>query len=83
VVLPLSVRVKNHVCLSHDVQVIDAAWRAVTSIVAGVGDLVQKTRDGQAHIGYSVVGRLRGRVMLYTICTVHNETRSVNFLVCP
>jgi hypothetical protein len=83
VVLPLSVRVENHVCLSHGVQVTDAAWRAVTSIVAGVGDLVQKTRDDQAHIGYSVAERLRGRVMLCAICTVHNEMRSVSFLVCP
>jgi hypothetical protein len=26
--------------------VVGAAWRAVTKIVAGVGDLVQKIRDG-------------------------------------
>jgi hypothetical protein len=37
---------KNHVCLSHGVQVAGAAWRAATRIVAGVGDLVQRTGDG-------------------------------------
>jgi hypothetical protein len=33
--------------LSHGVQVAGAAWRAVTRIVAGVGDLVQRIRDGR------------------------------------
>jgi hypothetical protein len=28
------------------VQVVGAAWRAVTRTVAGVGDLVQRTEDG-------------------------------------
>jgi hypothetical protein len=28
------------------VQVAGAAWRAVTRIMVGVGDLVQRTRDG-------------------------------------
>jgi hypothetical protein len=32
--------------LSHDVQVIGAAWRAVMRIMAEVGDLVQRTGDG-------------------------------------
>jgi hypothetical protein len=31
--------------LSRGVQVVGAAWRAVTSTVAGVGDLVQRIRD--------------------------------------
>jgi hypothetical protein len=31
---------ENHVYLSRGVQVVGAAWRAVTRIVAGVGDLV-------------------------------------------
>jgi hypothetical protein len=35
------------------------------------------------HIGYSVVGRSRGRVALCTVCTVHVETRSADFLVEP
>jgi hypothetical protein len=43
--LPLF-RSKNHVCLSHGVQVAGAAWRAATRIVIGVGDLVQMTDDG-------------------------------------
>jgi hypothetical protein len=51
-------------------------------IIAGVGDLVQRTRDGQAH-GYSVVGRSRGRVMLCVVCTMHMETRSMDILVEP
>jgi hypothetical protein len=33
--------------LSHGVQVIGAAWRAATRIVARVGDLVQRTRDSR------------------------------------
>jgi hypothetical protein len=47
-VLPLSLfRLENRVCLSHGVQLVGAAWRAAMSIVAGVGDLVQRTRDGR------------------------------------
>jgi hypothetical protein len=49
--------VENRICLSRDVQVACATWSAVMRIVAGVGDLVQRTRDGQAQIGYSVAGR--------------------------
>jgi hypothetical protein len=33
--------------LSRGVQVAAAAWRAATRIVTGVGDLVQRTRDGR------------------------------------
>jgi hypothetical protein len=44
--LPLF-RSENHVCLSRGVQVAGAAWRAATRIVAGVGDLVQRTGDGR------------------------------------
>jgi hypothetical protein len=40
VVLPLSIHVENHVCLSRGVQVIGAAWWAATRIVVRVGDLV-------------------------------------------
>jgi hypothetical protein len=29
------------------VQVADATWRAATRIMAGVGDLLQRTRDGR------------------------------------
>jgi hypothetical protein len=52
-------------------------------IVTGVGDLVQTTEDGQAKVGYSVVGRSGGRLMLCAVCTVHNETRSMSFMVWP
>jgi hypothetical protein len=44
---------ENRVCLSHGVQVVGAAWRAVTRIVEGVGDLVQR-------IGDSRTGRVLG-----------------------
>jgi hypothetical protein len=41
------------------VQVAAAAWRRAMQIMAGVGDLVQRTRDG--HIGQVVGGRMIGR----------------------
>jgi hypothetical protein len=47
-VLPLFfVSLENRVCLSCGVQVTGAPWRAVIRIVAGVGDLVQRTGDGR------------------------------------
>jgi hypothetical protein len=52
--LPLF-RLENHVCLSRGVQVAGAAWRAATRIVAGVGDLVQRTGDG--HTGQVLSGQ--------------------------
>jgi hypothetical protein len=76
-------RVENRVCLSCSVQVTSATWRAAMRIVAGVGDLVRRTGDGQAQVGYSVAGQSRGRVTLCVVCTVHEETRSVSFLVEP
>jgi hypothetical protein len=39
--------VDNRVCLSHGVQVAGAIWWAAMKIVAGVGDLVQRTRNGR------------------------------------
>jgi hypothetical protein len=46
-----------------------------------VEDLVQRTGDGQAQVGYSMVGRSRGRMTLCAVCTMHKEMRSVDFLV--
>jgi hypothetical protein len=46
---------ENHVCLSRGVQVAGAVCRAATRIVAGVGDLVQRTGDG--HTGQVLGGR--------------------------
>jgi hypothetical protein len=46
---------ENHVCLSRGVQVVGAAWRAVTRTVVGVGDLVQRTVDD--HTGQVFGGR--------------------------
>jgi hypothetical protein len=82
VVLPYYVFcVEKCVFLSHDVWVTGAAWWVVTRIEARVGDLVQRTRDGQVQIGYLVARRSRGRVTLCVVCTVHKEMRSVSFLV--
>jgi hypothetical protein len=68
-VLPLSfVRLENRVCLSHGVHVVAAAWRAVMRIVAGVGDLVQRTGDGRT-------GRVLGGRMIErsgdAVCDLH------------
>jgi hypothetical protein len=65
------------------VQVAGVAWCATMRIVAGVGDLVQRTRDGQAQVGYSVGGRSGGRVMPCAVCTMHVEMRSADLLVEP
>jgi hypothetical protein len=40
-------RLENRVCLSRGVRVVGTAWHAVTRIVVGVGDLVQRTGDGR------------------------------------
>jgi hypothetical protein len=55
---------ENHVCLSRGVQVAGVAWRAVTRIVAGVGDLVQRTGDGRTGqvLGGRAIERLGGAV---------------------
>ena len=37
---------ENHICLSRGVQLTGVAWRAAMRIMVGVGDLVQRTRDG-------------------------------------
>jgi hypothetical protein len=54
--------------LSRGVQVAGAAWHAATRIVVGVGDLVQRTRDGRT-------GRvLGGRVIERSddvVCDLH------------
>jgi hypothetical protein len=62
-ILPLF-RLENHVCLSRGVQVVGAAWRAVTRTMVGVGDLVQRTRDGRIGrvLGGRVVERSGGAV---------------------
>jgi hypothetical protein len=65
------------------VQVAGAAWQAAMKIMAGLGDLVQRTGDGQAQVGYSLAGRSRGQVTLCMVCNVHKEMSSVGFLVWP
>jgi hypothetical protein len=84
VILPLSLfRVQNHVCLSRNVQVTGVIWQAAIRIVAAVGDLVQRTRDGQTQIGYLMAGCSRDQVTLCAVCTVHKKTRNMCFLVEP
>jgi hypothetical protein len=62
------------------VQVVGAAWRVVMTTVAGVGDLVQKTRDG--HMGRVLGGRAVDRSGApCAVSTCHVETRSAGFLV--
>jgi hypothetical protein len=49
-------------------------------IEARVGDLVQKTGDGQAQVGYSVAGRSRGQgaqVSWFSLKTMVNEFPSL------
>jgi hypothetical protein len=68
-VLPLSLfHVENRVCLSYSVHVVGAAWRAAIRIVIGVGDLVQRTGDGQT--GRVLGGRTIGRLS-DTVCGLH------------
>jgi hypothetical protein len=59
-VLPLSLfHLENHVCLSRGVQVAGVSWQATTRIMAGVGDLVQRTGDGRTRrvLGGQTIGR--------------------------
>jgi hypothetical protein len=48
-------RLENRVCLSRGVQVAGVAWCATTRAMVGVGDLVQRTRDG--HTGRVLGGQ--------------------------
>jgi hypothetical protein len=68
VFLLLLFRLENRVCLSGGVQVAGAAWHAATRIMAGVGDLVQRTEYGRT-------GRvLSGRVIERSggvVCGLH------------
>jgi hypothetical protein len=52
------------VCLSRGVQVAGAAWRAVTRIVTGVGDLVQRSKNDHTSqiLGDRVIKRSDGAV---------------------
>jgi hypothetical protein len=65
--LPLF-RLENRVCLSRGVQVAGAAWRAAMRTMTGVGDLVQRTRDG--HTGQVLGGRAVERSG-DTMCGLH------------
>jgi hypothetical protein len=69
VLLPLSLfRLKNHVCLSRSVQMTGAAWRAAMRIMIGVGDMVQRIRDGRT--GRVISGRAI-EMSDDTVCGLH------------
>jgi hypothetical protein len=59
---------EDRVCLSRGVQVASAARHAAMRIVAGVGDLVQRTGDGRTGrvLGGRAVERSGG-----TVCGLH------------
>jgi hypothetical protein len=61
-------RLENRVCLSRGVQAAGAAWRAATSIVTGVGDLLQRTGDGRT--GLVLSGRAIERSG-DAVCSLH------------
>jgi hypothetical protein len=58
------VRSEKRACLSRGVQEVGAIWRAATSTVARVGDLVQRTEDGRTGrvLGCQTVKRSGGAV---------------------
>jgi hypothetical protein len=59
---------ENRVCLFRGVQVVDAACRAATRIVVGIGDLMQRTGDGRTGrvLGGRAIERSGG-----TVCSLH------------
>jgi hypothetical protein len=68
-VLPLFLfHLDNRVCLSECVQVIGVAWCTTTRIMAGVGDLVQRTGDGRT--GRVLIGRVIERSG-GAVCSLH------------
>jgi hypothetical protein len=62
------VSLENRVCLSRGVQVASAAWRAAMRVITGVGDLVQRIRNGRT-------GRVLGGRMIErsggAVCGLH------------
>jgi hypothetical protein len=66
--------VENRICLSRAVQVAGVAWCVATRIMAGVADLVQRTRDGR--IGRVLSGRaieMSGGVVCSLYCAHGDE----------
>jgi hypothetical protein len=60
--------VENFVCLSRGVQVASAAWRVTTRIMAGVGDLMQRTGDDHT---CRVLGGWTIRRLGDAVCSLH------------
>jgi hypothetical protein len=68
--LPLSLFcLKNRISLSRGVQLAGATWWATTRIVAGVGDLMQRTEDGCTG---QVLGDRTIRRSSDTMCGLHH-----------
>jgi hypothetical protein len=65
---------ENRICLSYGVQVAGAAWRAVTRIMVGVGDLVQRIGDGRTG---RVLGGLAIKRSGGTLCGLHRACGDV------
>jgi hypothetical protein len=62
--------VENRVCLYRGVQVAGVTWRAAKRILAGVGDLIQRTRDGRT--GWVLDGRAIEKSG-GTMCSLHRK----------
>jgi hypothetical protein len=62
------ISLENRVCLSRGVQVVGVAWRVATRIVAGVGDMVQRTGHSRTDrvLGGRAIERSGG-----TVCGLH------------
>jgi hypothetical protein len=75
-------RSENHVCLSRGVQVAGAAWCVAMRIMAGVGDLLQRTEDGRT--GW-VLGGWAIERSVGAVCGLHRARgdESTGFLVEP
>jgi hypothetical protein len=74
---------ESRICFSHGVQVAGATWWTTMRIMTEVGDQVQRIRDGQAQVKYSVAGQSGGRVTLCVVYTIHIKIKSTDFLVEP
>jgi hypothetical protein len=59
---------ENRVCLSYGVQVTGVTYRAAMRIVAGVGDLVQRTRDDRTG---RVLGGRKIERLVGAVCDLH------------
>jgi hypothetical protein len=69
--------VENRICLTRGVQVAGAAWWAAMRIVVGLGDLVQRIRDG--HTGRVPGAEDRGWSPLLSMCGLHHACEDTEY----